>query len=136
MELKLTPYFMMDGNTKDAIQFYEKALDAKVVTIQTYGEVLPTCPSAIKGHVAHAMLKVGESVLLFSDTPGPVIEKGNQLMISISTKTKERSKQIFETLQQGGKVNQLLEETPFSSAFGNVTDKFGITFQVVTEREY
>lgn len=135
MTIHMTPYFMMDGNAKDAIHFYKQTFDATVVSIQTYGEVMPSCPSAIKEYVAHAMLKVGEVELIFSDTPGPAIQKGNQLMISISTKTIEKSKRIFEALQQGGKVNQPLEETAFSPAFGNVTDKFGITFQIVTERQ-
>ncbi|MBT2214649.1 VOC family protein [Virgibacillus dakarensis] len=133
MTLRLTPYLMMEGNAKEAIQFYEKTLDATIVTVQTYGEVLPTCPSAIKEHVGHAMLKVGETDLIFSDTPGPPIKKGNQVMISISTNDVEKTKRIFEALQLDGKVNQPLEETPFSPAFGNVTDKFGVTFQIVTE---
>lgn len=132
MTLQLTPYLMMDGNAKEAIQFYEKALDATVVSIQTYGEVMPSCPSAIKEHVANAMLKVGDADLIFSDTPGPPIQKGNQVMISISINDIEKSKRIFEALQQDGRVNQPLEETPFSPAFGNVTDKFGVTFQIVT----
>lgn len=85
--------------------------------------------------MAHALLEVGESVLLFSDTPGPSIEKGNQVMINISTNDVEKSKRIFAALQQDGQVNQPIEETPFSPAFGNVTDQFGITFQIVTENK-
>ena len=104
MTLRLTPYFMMDGNSRDAIQFYEKTLDATVVSIQTYGEVLPSCPSALKEHVAHAMIKVGEDELIFSDTPGPSIQKGNQLMISISSYNLEKSKRLFEELQQEGRL--------------------------------
>lgn len=135
MTLKLTPYLMMNGNAKEAIQFYEKTFDATVVSIQTYGEVMPSCPSAMKEHIANAMLKIGDSKLLFSDTPGLPIQKGNQVMISISIKDLEKSKLIFEALQEEGKVNNPLEETPFSSAFGNVTDKFGVTFQIVTENQ-
>ncbi|WP_066188846.1 VOC family protein [Gracilibacillus timonensis] len=134
MSLQLTPYFMMEGNAKEAIYFYEKTLGATIISIQTYGEVMPSCPSAIKEHVANAMLKVGDTNLLFSDTPGFPIQKGNQIMISLSTNDIDESKRIFKALEQDGKVNQPLEETPFSPAFGNVTDKFGVTFQIVTER--
>ena len=133
MALRLTPYLMMEGKANDAIRFYEKTLNATIVTIQTYGEVLPSCPSAIKNHVAHAMLKIGGDELIFSDTPGPPVQKGNNVMLSISTNDVEKTKQIFKTLKQNGKVNQPLEETPFSPAFGNVTDKFGVTFQIITE---
>ena len=133
MTIKCAPYFMLDGNAKEAIQFYKNTLQATVLTIQTYEEVNPSCPAAIKDRVAHAMLKVGESVLLFSDTPGFPIQQGNQLMVSISTNRIEASKRIFETLQKNGRTNSPLEKTPFSPAFGNVTDQFGITFQIFTE---
>nr|WP_245808953.1 hypothetical protein [Shouchella patagoniensis] len=32
MSVKLIPYLMMNGNAKDAIQFYEQALNASVST--------------------------------------------------------------------------------------------------------
>lgn len=134
MTLQLTPYLMMEGNATEAIQFYEKTLGATVISIQTYGEVMPSCPTAIKEHVANAVLKIGDANLLFSDTPGSPIQKGNQVMMSLSTNDIDESKRIFEALQQDGKVNQPLGETPFSPAFGNVTDKFGVTFQIVAER--
>jgi branched-subunit amino acid transport protein AzlD len=38
MILRLTPYLMIGGNTNEAEHFYEKALDAKVLTRLTYGE--------------------------------------------------------------------------------------------------
>ncbi|WP_077325503.1 VOC family protein [Virgibacillus siamensis] len=134
MAIQVTPYFMMDGNAREAIRFYEQTLEATVLSVQTYKDVMPSCPTAIAEQVAHALLKVGDDELLFSDTPGPPIQKGNQLMMSISTDSPERTKRIFEALKKGGKVNQPLEETPFSPAFGNVTDQFGVTFQLVTEK--
>jgi PhnB protein len=36
-------------------------------------------------------------------------------------------------LQQGGQVKMPLQETLFSPAYGIVTDKFGVTFQIYTE---
>ncbi|MFY0544652.1 VOC family protein [Brevibacillus sp. H7] len=138
MTLRLTPYLMMNGNAKEAIQFYEKALDAKVLFNQTFGEMPENpefpLPAEAKELVAHAMLKVGESDLMFSDTfPGQPHQSGNQVTICISTKDKEKSKQIYEALQQDGQVNMPLQETFFSPAYGIVTDKFGVTFQIYTE---
>ncbi|PWA09266.1 hypothetical protein DCC39_13260 [Pueribacillus theae] len=126
---------MLDGNTREAIQFYENALDAKVLSIITYGEMEAPCSEALKDHVAHAMLKIDNADLMFSDSPGIPVQLGNQVAICISTKDVEKTKQIFEALQQDGQVNAPLEETPFSPAFANVTDKFGITFQIVTENQ-
>ncbi|MDN9009097.1 VOC family protein [Brevibacillus laterosporus] len=138
MTLKLIPYLVMDGNAKEAIQFYEKALHAKVLFNQTFGEMPENpefpIPANAKDRVAHAMVKVGETDLMFSDTfPGQPHQIGNQVTICITTSNKEESAQIYEALQEGGQVNMPLQETHFSPAYGIVTDKFGVTFQIYTE---
>lgn len=88
--------------------------------------------------VAHAKLKVGAAELMLSDAPGPggsPIEAGKRVTICI-TNGVEHSKRIFEALQQGGHVNMPFKEEPFSPGFGDVTDKFGVTFQIYTELDY
>lgn len=138
MTLRLTPYLMMDGNAKEAILFYEKTLGAKVLFNQTFGEMPENpefpLPEEAKERISHAMLKVGESDLMFSDTfPGQPHQTGDQVTICITLSDIEESKQIFEELTQDGKVNMPLQETFFSPAYGIVTDKFGVTFQIFTE---
>jgi PhnB protein len=137
MTLRLTPYLVMDGNANEAIQFYEKALDAKVLFKQTFGEMPENpeypLPADAKERVGHAMVKVGETDLMFSDTfPGQPHQKGSQVTICITTKDVEKSKEVFEALQKDGEVNAPLEETFFSPAYGSVTDKFHVTFQFFT----
>ncbi|MGP7815688.1 VOC family protein [Niallia sp. 01092] len=138
MTLRLSPYLMMNGNTKEAIQFYEKALDGKVLFNQTFGEMPENpefpLPEEAKGLVAHAMIKIGETDLMFSDMfPGQTSQIGDQVTICITINDIEKSKQIFESLQQDGQVKMPLQETFFSPAYGIVTDKFGVTFQIYTE---
>lgn len=138
MTLRLTPYLMMNGNAKEAIQFYEQALDAKVLFQQSFGDMPEkpefALPEAAKDLVSHAMLKIGESDLMFSDVfPGSPHQIGNQVTICISVKDADQSKQIFEALQEGGQVIMPLQETFFSPGYGIVTDKFGVTFQIYTE---
>jgi PhnB protein len=138
MNLRLSPYLMMNGNAKEAIQFYEKALDAKLLFNQTFGEMPENpefpLPEEAKNLVSHAMIKVGETDLMFSDTfPGQTSQIGDQVTICISTNDIEKSKRIFESLQQDGQVKMPLEETFFSPAYGIVTDKFWVTFQIYTE---
>ncbi|GED67754.1 VOC family protein [Brevibacillus reuszeri] len=138
MSLRLTPYVVLDGETKEAIAFYEKALDAKVVFVQTFADMPANpdfpLPDEAKGRVAHASLKVGDSDLMFSDSfPGQSIPKGDHVTICIVSDDVEKSKRIFDALQDGGQVLMPLQETHFSPAYGNLKDKFGITFQIFTE---
>lgn len=138
MTVKLTPYLMMNGNAKEAIQFYEKALEAQVLFSSTFGEMPENpefpLPDSAKDLVSHAMIKVGEAELMFSDTfPGQPVQSGNQVTICIGTNDVEKSKQFFNALQDGGQVIMPLQETFFSPAYGIVTDKFGVPFQIYTE---
>ncbi|MCJ8013635.1 VOC family protein [Paenibacillus sp. KQZ6P-2] len=138
MAVKLIPYLVMNGNATEAIDFYEKALGAKVAFKQTFGEMpenpeMPL-PAEAKGLVSHATIQIGEDAVMFSDTfPGQPHQSGNQVTICISTSDKEQSTQYFEGLKQDGTVDMPLQETFFSSAYGIITDKFGVTWQIYTE---
>lgn len=138
MSKRLIPYITMDGNAKEAIEFYEEALDAQLLFIQTFGEMPENpdfpIPAEVKERVGHATLKVGETELMFSDTfPGSPFSSGNQVSICITTDSVEQAQKMFDALQQGGQVGMPLQETHFSPAYGNVADKFGVTFQMFTE---
>ena len=140
MTIKLTPYINLEGRVKEAIQFYEQAIGAEVLSMLTYGE-MPDMPNTftddMKSLVAHAKLKVGVTELMFSDTPGgSPIANGKRVTICITTNDVEKSKQIYEALRQEGQVNMSFKEEPFSPGFGDVTDKFGVTFQIYTELEH
>ncbi|WP_428911681.1 VOC family protein [Niallia sp. Krafla_26] len=141
MAMSLSPYLMMNGNAKEAIEFYEKVLGAEVLFNQTFGEMPenPEFPIAeeAKELVSHAMLKIGESELMFSDNyPGQASQSGDQVTICISTDDIEKSKQIFNDLKQDGQIKMPLQDTFFSPAYGIVTDKFGVTFQIYTEGQH
>lgn len=138
MSLRLTPYLMMNGNASEAIEFYEKALNAKLLFKQTFGEMPENpdfpLPEEAKGLVSHAMIQVGETGMMFSDNfPGTTVQAGDQVTICVTTDDAAQSTAIFEALQQDGDVKMPLQDTFFSPAYGIVKDKFGVTFQISTE---
>lgn len=138
MTVRLIPYLVMDGNAMEAIQFYEKALDAQILFSQSFGEMPENpefpLPAEAKDRVSHATIKIGETELMFSDTfPGQPHQSGTQVTICITTDDAEKAHKFFEALQQGGQVNMPLQETFFSPAYGSLTDKFGVNFQIFTE---
>ncbi|GAA4722078.1 VOC family protein [Brevibacillus fulvus] len=138
MTVRLIPYLVMNGNAREAIQFYESALGATVVFQQKFTDMPQhpdySLPEEAKERIAHASLKVGDSELMFSDTfPGQPHHSGNQVTICISSDSKEQSQKLYEALREGGQVHMPLQETHFSPAYAIVTDKFGVTFQINTE---
>lgn len=139
MTLQVTPFIMLDGNAKEAIQFYERSLDAKVIFMQTFGEGPENpehpLPEEAKERLAHSVLKIGDADLFVSDTfPGQTNQIGNRVQVCITTPNIEKSNQFFEALKQGGQVIVPLQKVHFSPAYGMLTDKFGVTFQIFTKR--
>lgn len=134
------PYLRMNGNGKEAVEFYKNSLDAELIGVQTYGE-LPENPEFplsedMKDLVVHAQLKFGNTFLMLSDNlPGDPYEIGTQLNIAVLITDVEKTKEIFEKLQVGGEVIVPLQETPFSPAYGQVKDKYSITWQISTVGE-
>lgn len=139
MSMELNAFIMLNGTAKEAIEFYEKALGAKVLFKQTIGEGPQNpdfpVPEHEKDRIAHSVVKVGETDIFISDTiPGQTHQIGNQVNICITTADTEQSKRIYEALRENGQINIPLMEIHFSPAYGMVTDQFGVTFQVFTKR--
>lgn len=141
MIVNIYPYLTMNGNGQEAIKFYENALNAKVLSVQTFGDMpdnhdSPQMSEETKNRVLNAHLKVGDTDLMISDTfPGPhedAYQLGSQVTIAITINDVETSKEVFGKLLEGGQEVMELQETFWSPLYGQVTDKFGVTWQVST----
>jgi PhnB protein len=86
--------------------------------------------------MAHSILIIGETKIMIADMiPGLKVDGGNQVSICITTDDITLTKQLYENLKKEGKVLIELNKIHFSPAWGMVTDKFGVTFQVYTNRK-
>lgn len=138
MSTSLIPFLEMNGSANEAIDLYVKVLDAKVTYMLRFRD-MPENPEAPlplekKDWVNYAVLKIGDSELQITDNvTGSTYEKGTQITIVVQTDEKEKAIQYFEALKQGGRVNDPLQASFFSPAYGNVTDKFGITFRILAK---
>lgn len=69
MILGVHPYLRMNGNGKEAVEFYKEALEAELIGVQTYSDMPPnpefTLPEEAKNRVIHAQLKIGNTFLMY-----------------------------------------------------------------------
>ncbi|ADC51417.1 hypothetical protein BpOF4_16870 [Alkalihalophilus pseudofirmus OF4] len=136
----LAPYIVTNGNGHEAVEFYKHAFDAELIGVQTFGDMPPnpeySLPEEAKDRVMHAALQVGDTRLMISDTfPGQPYELGSQVTIAMILTDVEKSKDVFSKLSDGGNVTMELQETFWSPSYGQVTDKFGVSWQITTEVE-
>lgn len=140
MNVKFTPFIMLNGHANEAIRFYEKALGAQVVFKQTFGEMpeegnTSPIPEEMKERIAHSVMVVGDSELYVSDSePDQLLERGDQVNICLTVKEVSEADRIYDALRTEGKVLSPLQPLYFSPAYGMITDRFGVTFQIFTER--
>jgi PhnB protein len=68
---------------------------------------------------------------MFSDTfPGQPYQVGNNVHLAFVSDNKDEIQSVFDKLKEGGTVGMELQETVWSPAYGSLTDKFGIHWQV------
>jgi PhnB protein len=126
----LNPYLNFDGTAAKAIQLYERALGAKVEFVQHFGDAkgMPVSPEA-KDRVLHASLRIGEGVIMLSDTmPGMTRSTGDNIHVSLTCEDVADTTLKFEALAAGGKVTMPLADTFWGARFGMLTDAFGINW--------
>ncbi len=126
------PYLFFGGNCRAAFTRYQEIFGGEL-TLLTMNDVPGAEPPAGKGDwIIHAALTVGDELLMASDDPmteafGPV----QGMMVSYDAADVADAKRVFDALADGGTVNQALEPTFFSQAFGMCVDSFGTPWMVV-----
>ena len=65
-----TPYLILNGRARQAIEFYGTALVAKADQVQRFADVKQSCPDAIRDNIMNAVLLFGKTSLMLSDGPG------------------------------------------------------------------
>jgi PhnB protein len=133
------PYLFFEGRCEEALEFYAKAIGAKVEMKMRYSESPEGCPKGMPAgsekKIMHAAFKVGDDLLMASDGMNSGKPNFNGISLSISADDEAGVKKSFDALAQGGKVVQPLIKTFFSPAFGMVTDKFGVQWMLLVNKQ-
>jgi PhnB protein len=121
----LTPYLMLNGNAKEVMAFYQRAIGGELF-LRTYGEGMgQQCEVAMKDHIMHARLTFGDFVLMASDSGlGEVPPPNPAVHLSIGAPEAEVAR-IFKALSEGGKIEHELFDAPWGGKFGGLIDKYG-----------
>ena len=129
------PYLFFEGRCEEALDFYAKAIGAKVEMKMRYSESPEGCPPGMPAgtekKIMHAMFKIGESVVMASDGMNSGKPEFKGVTLSITMADEAGVKRVFDALAAGGKVVQPLMKTFFSPSFGMLTDKFGVPWMAL-----
>ena len=135
--MQVKPYLQFDGRCEEALEFYRSALGAKVETLMRFKES-PDCmemPEATGDKVMHACFRIGDSQIMASDGYCKGKPSFQGFSLTLEAPDKNEADRLFKALEPGGEVQMPLTETFFSPSFGMVTDRFGVSWMIVTMRE-
>ena len=123
----INPYIFFSGTAGEAIAFYEKALEAKVVRLARFSDTPgANIPAEHAHYVMHAHLETGGGTLLISDgRPGDSIKTGGNVVVCLQYEGKADVDRHFAALSEGGSVEEPLQDTFWGARFGMVIDRFG-----------
>jgi len=125
---KLNPYLNFDGTAAKAIKLYEKALDAKPENVMPW----PTEPGKeatpeTKDRIMHAVLHIGDGVVMLSDSqPGVPVKAGTNMHVTLDFDDAADMARKFDALSAGGTIDMPMQDTFWGAKFGMLTDAHGI----------
>jgi PhnB protein len=132
--MQVEPYLFFEGRTEEALEFYKKALGAKVEMMMRNKESPEPPPPGMNApadKIMHASFLVDGGRVMASD--GMCTGKANfqGFSLAVTAANESDAKKRFNALAEGGQVKMPLTRTFFSPAFGMLTDRFGLGWMVM-----
>lgn len=130
----LIPYLFFSGRCEAAIEFYQSALGAELGMLMRFSDSPdPPPPGTLQpgfeDKVMHACIMIGEVPLMMSDgCDDQAAFTGFSL--SLAFPNAELAHKAFDALAVEGTVTMPLGQTFWSSCFGMLTDRFGVSWMI------
>ncbi|HLH06470.1 MAG TPA: VOC family protein [Terriglobales bacterium] len=132
--MQAQPYLNFNGRCEEAIEFYRSALGAKVDMMMRFNEAPEgsggMIPPGAGNKIMHSSFRVGETTILAADgecTGAPTFQG---FSLCLTPATPAEAERLFGALGKGGKVQMPLMKTFFSPSFGQVQDRFGVSWMI------
>lgn len=129
------PYLFFDGRCEEALDFYKKALGAKVEVMMRFKDSpeppRPDCPAPAGDKIMHASMRIGDTQVMASDGMSVGKPEFKGVSLSLTVKTDAEAEKIFKALSEGGQTQMPMAETFFARRFGMIADKFGVSWMVI-----
>ncbi|NOU75361.1 VOC family protein [Paenibacillus sp. LMG 31458] len=132
-------YLNFDGNAEQGIEFYSEALSSTEVKKVKFSDIPQDpnypLPENELNMIMESSIEFAGGKIMMSDilpsmkTVTGELVKGNNVLISLVIDDKQKLEEYFNHLSVGGYVIMPLSNTPWSSCFGMLVDKFGISWK-------
>jgi PhnB protein len=131
--MQVQPYLGFEGRCEEAIQFYQRAIDAEVMMLVRFKDAPDRgmIPPGGENKVMHASLRIGDATVFASDGRCQGKPQFQGISLSLTVSDAAEAQRRFTALADGGQVTMPLAKTFFSPSFGMLADRFGVQWMVL-----
>jgi len=131
------PYLAFAGNCRDAFTRYQEIFGGELVLLtlaDTAADAGPVPDGVNPDLIMHAALMTADALLMGGDDPsGNFNGSVSGMCLNAWLPDVDEAKRVFESLAEGGSVQQPMGNTFYSPAFGMCTDRFGTPWMVMVD---
>ena len=131
--MRLTTYLSFDGNTREALEFYARVFNGKVIDMMTFGESAARdhVPASVHDKIMHGCVQLGADQLMATDgIPGHEYAGVVGMQVVYQADAPDEAERIFAALAEGGTIRMPIAKTFWARAYGMLTDRFGTPWMV------
>ena len=127
---------MLFRSATEAMAFYSKALEGKILYQQTFGESPMPSNEEMKDKIMHATFQADKLTFMVSDSmQNNPATAGTHISLSLNFTDVESIDKTFAALSDGALITMELQDTFWGARFGMLTDKFGINWMFNHDKE-
>ncbi len=128
MSQKITTFLMFEGVAEEAMSFYLSLFDdAEVLAITRYGPD----EAGAEGSVMHATFRLADQEYMAIDSSvHHAFTFTPSMSLYVQCETEAEIERLFAALSEKGETLMPLDSYGFSTKFGWVSDRFGVSWQL------
>jgi PhnB protein len=136
--MKVETYLFFNGRCEEALEFYQKALGAKIVNMMRFSDSpdKSQCAPGTLEKIMHSTFSIGDTQLMASDGNCQGELKFEGVSLTIAVPTPAEAEKLFGALADGGQVQVPMMETFFAHRWGMVADKFGVSWMILAQKPH
>lgn len=131
MASQITTFLMFEGKAEEAMTFYASLFsDSAVMDITRYGKD----DDGPEGTIKAASFKLNGQTFMCIDSPvNHAFTFTPSMSLFVDCDSESELETLFEQLSQGGEILMPLDAYPFSTKYGWVNDRYGVSWQLNLE---
>jgi PhnB protein len=134
--MKLHVFLNFGGNCEQALRFYEQHLGGRITMMMRRAEQ-PDQPATWLGweqSIQFATIDLGETQVMASDVPPDRFQPMRSVYMSLTVDSAAEAERTWKLLSDGAQILMPLAETFFAVRFGQLRDKFGVSWMILGPR--